>query len=226
MLFLTGTKLSLVGVPHQCLYDIDKPGPSKKAKSGNMAMEGNEGGGPPRTASLARRGRPTSPQKSPQHKNKEAKAYSWMASEMGQDVGEAMSYCLEGSLLTHPLEHMMTLTEVLLPEDDDIADDNIEYLERFVRLLEVYIDMFIQLAQTTNPNKLLHLSRAVPRGIHLVFPPPSVTGHAGEDPVSPKKGWSRVMDVGEHGKKSWVGYLMAHSAALNSPAPPPTKLSR
>jgi hypothetical protein len=51
----------------------------------------------------------------------------------------------------------------------------------------VYIDDFIQLAQTTDPAKLQHLSRAVLHGIHSVFPPLSVTGHAGEDPVSIKK---------------------------------------
>jgi hypothetical protein len=53
--------------------------------------------------------------------------------------------------------------------------------------MEVYIDDFIQLAQTTDPNQLLHLSRAILHGIHLVFPPPSITGHEGEDPVSLKK---------------------------------------
>jgi hypothetical protein len=62
-----------------------------------------------------------------------------------------------------------------------------EMSDKFTRLLEVYIDDFIQLAQTTNPEKLLHLSRAVLHGIHSVFPPPSITGHAGEDPVSIKK---------------------------------------
>jgi hypothetical protein len=44
------------------------------------------------------------------------------------------------------------------------------------------------LAQTTDPDKLRHLSRAVLHGIHSVFPPPTaVNGHVGEDPVSQKK---------------------------------------
>jgi chorismate mutase len=61
-----------------------------------------------------------------------------------------------------------------------------ETAEKFTRLLEVYIDDFIQLAQTTNPEKLLHLARTVLHGIHSVFPSPVVTGHAGEDAVSIK----------------------------------------
>lgn len=53
--------------------------------------------------------------------------------------------------------------------------------------MEVYIDDFIQLAQTTDPMRLEHLSRAILHGIHSVFPPPAATGHKGEDPVSLKK---------------------------------------
>jgi hypothetical protein len=53
--------------------------------------------------------------------------------------------------------------------------------------MEVYIDDFVQLAQTTDPDQLRHLSRAVLHGIHSVFPPTAVTGHDGEDPVSQKK---------------------------------------
>jgi hypothetical protein len=46
--------------------------------------------------------------------------------------------------------------------------------------MEVYIDDFIQLAQTTDPNQLEHLSRVILHGSHSVFPPPSVAGHDGE----------------------------------------------
>jgi hypothetical protein len=51
----------------------------------------------------------------------------------------------------------------------------------------VYIDDFIQLAQTTDRNQLTHLSRAMLHAIHSVFPPPGITGHSGEDPISIKK---------------------------------------
>jgi hypothetical protein len=53
--------------------------------------------------------------------------------------------------------------------------------------MEVYVNDFIQAAQTTDPDRLLHMSHAILHGIHSVFPPPSVTGHDGEDPVSQKK---------------------------------------
>jgi hypothetical protein len=53
--------------------------------------------------------------------------------------------------------------------------------------MEVYVDDFIQLAQTKNPEQLEHLSCAILHGIHSVLPPPNVTGHDGKDPVSIKK---------------------------------------
>ena len=57
----------------------------------------------------------------------------------------------------------------------------------FLHMLEVFVDDFVQLAQTTNEEALRHCSRAVLHGIHSVFPPPKVTGHIGADPVSVKK---------------------------------------
>ena len=41
--------------------------------------------------------------------------------------------------------------------------------------------------KSTDKEALRHCSRAVLHGIHRVFPPPSVTGHNGADPVSVKK---------------------------------------
>ena len=57
----------------------------------------------------------------------------------------------------------------------------------FLHLLEVYVDDFIQLAQTTSRDALMHCSRALMHVIHSVFPPPEVTGHAGKDPILLKK---------------------------------------
>ncbi|KAL7548503.1 hypothetical protein ACHAWF_011783 [Thalassiosira exigua] len=58
---------------------------------------------------------------------------------------------------------------------------------RFLQLLEVYVDDFIQMAQTTDEAALRHCSRAILHGIHSVFPPPEISGHSGEDPISLKK---------------------------------------
>jgi hypothetical protein len=51
----------------------------------------------------------------------------------------------------------------------------------------MFMDDFIGLAQTTDPDALRHISCVLLQGIHSVFPPPLVTGHAGEDPIAMKK---------------------------------------
>jgi hypothetical protein len=108
-------------------------------------------------------------------------AYFCAASETARDVAEDLIARPQGSLAEHPLEGYL-----IRPQDwpDDTIDQT---ADKFTRLLEVYIDDFIQLAQTTNQEQLRHLSRAVLQGIHSIFPPPEVTGHDGEDPVSMKK---------------------------------------
>ena len=54
-------------------------------------------------------------------------------------------------------------------------------------MLEVFCNDFIHMAQTNDPAKLLHLSRALLHGIHSVFPPPAVSGQNGYGPISEKK---------------------------------------
>lgn len=58
---------------------------------------------------------------------------------------------------------------------------------QFLHLLEVYIDNFVQLAQTSDPAALRGLLRKLMTAIHDMFPPPSVSRHNGEDPISMKK---------------------------------------
>ena len=106
------------------------------------------------------------------------------ASETARDV--AMSYTSEavGTLLPHPLEHYTLPEHFVLPETKSMSG---QQAMAFLQLLEVFVDDFIQMAQTTDPAALLHLSRALLHGIHSVFPPPAITGHSGEDPISLKK---------------------------------------
>ena len=59
-------------------------------------------------------------------------------------------------------------------------------------MLEVFCDNFIHMAQTSDPAQLVHLSRALLHGIHSVFPPPNVSVHNNQDPISKKK-----LDSGE-----------------------------
>lgn len=107
------------------------------------------------------------------------------ASETARDV--AQSYVCEslGSLPEHPLETMT------MPEDmfvlPDLAKVSARSAATFLQMLEVYVDDFIQLVQSKDPAVLRHCSRALLHGIHSVFPPPEVSGHNGEDPVSLKK---------------------------------------
>ena len=53
--------------------------------------------------------------------------------------------------------------------------------------IEVYVDDFITCTNNNQIEHIKHLARAILFGIHSIFPPPKVSGHAGEDPVSMKK---------------------------------------
>ena len=106
------------------------------------------------------------------------------AAETARDV--AQTYVAEelGSLPAHPLEDMMMPQDLRLP---DVGSLSGKQSEAFIQVLEVFVDDFIQLAQTNDPEVLLHCSRAILHGIHSVFPPPAITGHSGEEPISIKK---------------------------------------
>ena len=56
-----------------------------------------------------------------------------------------------------------------------------------VTLIEVFVDDFIGATNNSQPDHLLHISRAMLHGFHSIFPPPSITKHTGEDPISQKK---------------------------------------
>ena len=57
----------------------------------------------------------------------------------------------------------------------------------FWNMREVFCNNFIHMAQTSEPAQLLHLSIALLHGIHRIFPPPKVSGHNRQDPISNKK---------------------------------------
>ena len=52
---------------------------------------------------------------------------------------------------------------------------------------EVYVDDFIGMTNNLQQNHILQYSRAILHSIHSIFPPPSVSKHKGEDPISVKK---------------------------------------
>ncbi len=69
----------------------------------------------------------------------------------------------------------------------DLKKCNAKHGTSFLHMLEVYVDDFIQLVQSRDPQVLRHCSRAVLHGVHSVFPSTNITGHTGEDPISQKK---------------------------------------
>jgi hypothetical protein len=70
-----------------------------------------------------------------------------------------------------------------------------------VTLIEVFVDDFIGATNISHPEHLLHTSRAMLHGFHSIFPPPSITKHNGEDPISQKKmaqgegDWSTTKEI-------------------------------
>ena len=108
-------------------------------------------------------------------------SYFCAASKTACDVSATLTNQPPSSLPAHPLE------EYLLPLTFTSAYPTTEETQGFLHLIEVYIDDFIQLAQCTDPDQLLHLSRAILHGIHSIFPPPTVTGGTEEDPIALKK---------------------------------------
>jgi hypothetical protein len=49
------------------------------------------------------------------------------------------------------------------------------------------VDDFIGCTDDLSTSHLTKISRAMLHGIHSIFPPPSITGHKGGDPISEKK---------------------------------------
>lgn len=101
------------------------------------------------------------------------------ASETGRDVIEEL---LKG--------------KIALPEhifEQRMFDPQVQYstlpssLQDPVTLIEVYVDDYIAMTNDISINHLTTVSRAMLHGIHTVFPPPSVTGHNGGDPIAEKK---------------------------------------
>ena len=124
-------------------------------------------------------------------------AYFSAASETARDVAEDLREGAHGPLQPHPMEDQ-TLTPSLKESLNAIQDWTSEEAltdrapSDLYCLFEVYIDDFIGLLQTTDSKEILRCSRALLHGIHSVFPPPTVTGHDGHDPISQKK-----MDAGD-----------------------------
>jgi hypothetical protein len=84
-----------------------------------------------------------------------------------------------GNLPWHRIEHDM-LKDVMDQESVTTPDEE-------TTLFEVFVDDFVGVTNNGSTENLRHISRAMLHGIHSIFPPPEITKHTGEDPVSEKK---------------------------------------
>ena len=67
-------------------------------------------------------------------------------------------------------------------------DENIgKNYDNLINQLEVYVYDFIMMSQCVTKQELQGISRQVLHAVHYIFPPPQITGHTGEDPISLKK---------------------------------------
>ena len=119
-------------------------------------------------------------------------AFFCAATETGRDIAEWLR--LQPQLPAHPLEHHMMdpIREELLqsfpfPNLNPEARPSAKTIQDFYHLFEVYVDDYIGLLQSTDPEVLRHHSRSLLHAIHQIFPPPTATEHEGEDPISHKK---------------------------------------
>ena len=119
--------------------------------------------------------------------------YFCAATETGRDVAELLRAHAGPNLPEHPMEHDMIdpmLANLLkrIPKPSDWTEDQLHsHLTKFQHLFEVYVDDFCALVQSTDEDVIRHHSRALLHAIHEIFPPPEVTGHAGENPISQQK---------------------------------------
>lgn len=108
----------------------------------------------------------------------ESPPYFCSATETARDVIQYY-YDNQRYIPPHPLEQYIT---------SPLADTNIQQTPKTPTTgIEVYVDDFITVTNNREPNHLRKLARSMLHGIHSIFPPPTVTGHSGENPVSIKK---------------------------------------
>ena len=120
-----------------------------------------------------------------------------VTSETARDVAESYTHKRVETLPEHPFEGS-TVSELLGLENASMwgtskCNKFLTILEEkpFWTTLEVLFNDFIHMAQTSDPEQLLHLSGALLHGIHRKFPPPQISGQSGKDPISKKNLESR-----------------------------------
>ena len=77
-------------------------------------------------------------------------------------------------------------------------------LENTTMLIEAYVDDFIAATNNNSQTHLQQMSHTILHGVHLLFPPPEITGHNDKDSIVYQKlvSGDRVWDV----KKEILGW--------------------
>jgi hypothetical protein len=101
------------------------------------------------------------------------------ATETGRDIIQTMLEQYQ-NIPAHPMEHYL-MNGAPSPSSTNTTEHTT------TNLVEVFVDDFIGITNNIQQNHLLQFSRALLHGVHCVFPPPSVSGHKGQDPLSEKK---------------------------------------
>ena len=83
------------------------------------------------------------------------------------------------NLPEHRIEHDM-LRNIMI--DTTTSTPN-----NFITLFEVFVDDFVGYTNDGSSDHLRKVSRAMIHGIHSIFPPPEISKHNGEDPISESK---------------------------------------
>ena len=103
------------------------------------------------------------------------------ATETARDIAES-NFSSTSTQEAHPMEDIvLDINWANIPKVD--RDPN----EAFLHLLEVYIDDFIALIQTTNNDHIKKLTRSLLNAISDIFPSPATTGSNMGPPISLKK---------------------------------------
>ena len=90
-----------------------------------------------------------------------------------RNIAEEMVHDPMGSLPIHPLEHLILPPEKWLEENMAIT------CKTYMHMMEVFVDDFCTMVQTSGIHTLRHISRSLLHTIHSVPPSPNISGHAG-----------------------------------------------
>jgi hypothetical protein len=113
------------------------------------------------------------------------------ATETGQDVIQQMLHKAINAQ-PHPMEHYLM---------DNAPAIGTKSMGPSVNLFEVFVNDFVGITNNLTNAHLLKLLQTLLHGIHCIFPPPSVSGHNGGDPLSEKKmqqgdgQWSHTKEI-------------------------------